>query len=205
MLGKVSGSGNSHRIAVYFDKHNPEAEAEVLITITKKSGKKTDYTLIIQRTEKPVTPTPTETFGAWTTVSQATVFAPKIQKRTGSRGTVQTRTVGSKLTPTIKLNVKSIKLKVKQSASAVTVTLKSGKKATISVTVQKTTVKTEKITGLKFKRKVYKSKLHQYQQENNRSKERQLLCILLYTERTLQKSKSNSQIKRFPLKHFHFL
>ena len=260
LLGKVSGSGNSHRIAVYFDKDNPEAEAEVLITITKKSGKKTDYTLIIQRTEKPVTPTPTvtpkpvaptptatpkpvaptptvtpkpatptpmvtpgpttpvptvtpkpteapkptatptptETFGAWTTVSQATVFAPKIQKRTGSRGTVQTRTVGSKLTPTIKLNVKSIKLKVKQSTSAVTVTglargdsikswtsgnkkiasvtkkgtikgskagktkitvtLKSGKKATISVTVQKTTVKTEKITGLKSKVTLKKGK-----------------------------------------------
>ena len=146
VFGKVTGSGAAQRIALYFDKTTPEAEAEVKLTLTTKSGKTSAYTVIVQRTETPVTPTPpeitptpeiptptptpvpvtpTETpevFGPWTTVSAATVFAPETQKRTSNKGTIQTRTVGSKLTPTIEVNAKSIKLKVKQSTSKIKVT-----------------------------------------------------------------------------------
>lgn len=142
VLGKVTGSGAAHRIAMYFDKTNPEAEAEVKVTVTTKSGKTTDYTIVVQRTDTPSptptvtpvpatptpvppTPTPTEVpevFGPWTTVSGATVFAPETQKRTSNKGKTETRTVGSKLTPTIKVTASSIKLKVKQSTTKVKVT-----------------------------------------------------------------------------------
>lgn len=160
--------------------------------MTAKAGSKTEYFLTIQRKEKVSTPTPTEVpevFGPWQTVSTATVFAPEMQKRTSNKGRQETRTVGSKLTPTIKLNATSIKLKVKQSTTKVqvsglaagdrvqswttsnkkvatvasggkitakkvgkakiTVILTSGKKAVVNVTVQKTAVKTTKISGLK--------------------------------------------------------
>lgn len=224
VLGKVTGSGSSQRIAMYFDKNTPEAEAEVTLTVTTKTGKKTDYTVIVQRTETPVTPTPEpvtptpvpdpvtptpvsptptpteepEVFGPWTTVSPATVFAPETQQRTSNKGNTETRTVGTKLTPTIKVSATAIKLKVKQSTSKVTVTglasgdsvkswtssnkkiasvtqkgtikglkagkakvtitLASGKKQVISVTVQKTAVKTTKITGVPTKATLAKGK-----------------------------------------------
>ena len=48
VLGKVTGSGAAHRIAMYFDKTNSEAEAEVKVTVTTKSGKTTDYTIVVQ-------------------------------------------------------------------------------------------------------------------------------------------------------------
>ena len=60
VLGKVTGSGAAHRIAMYFDKTNPDAEAEVKVTVTTKSGKTTDYTIVVQRTDTP-SPTPTVT------------------------------------------------------------------------------------------------------------------------------------------------
>ena len=62
-----------------------------------------------------------EKFGAWKTVSKATVFAPEKQQRKGTKGTVQTRTVGRKLTPTIRLNTTNIKLRVKQTTALVKV------------------------------------------------------------------------------------
>ena len=211
VLGKVTGSGTAHRIAVYFDPNTPTADTKVKITVTAKSGKKSEYTLVIQRTDTPSptptvtpvppTPTPTqipEVFGPWKTVSAATVFAPEKQQRTSNKGRTETRTVGSKLTPTIKVNAKTVKLKVKQSTSKlkvtglakgdsikswtssnkkvvsvskkgtikglkagkakVTITLASNKKQTITVIVQKTAVKTEKITGLKFKVTLKKGK-----------------------------------------------
>lgn len=218
VLGKVTGSGAAHRIAMYFDKTNPEAEAEVKVTVTTKSGKTTDYTIVVQRTDTPSptptvtpvpatptpvppTPTPTEVpevFGPWTTVSGATVFAPETQKRTSNKGRTETRTVGSKLTPTIKVNATSIKLKVKQSTTKVkvsglangdsvkswttsnkkivtvtskgtikglkagkakvTITLASGKKQVVNVTVQKKAVKTTKIIGIASKATLKKGK-----------------------------------------------
>ncbi len=128
----------------------------------------------------------------WKTVSKATVFQPEKQEGTCSVcGEKTTRTVGNKLTATIKLNAKSIKLQKKQTTkkikvtmangdsvkswkssnkkivtvnkngvikagkktgkAKITVTLASGKKATLKVKVQKAKVTTTKITGLKSK------------------------------------------------------
>ena len=196
--GKVTGSGLAVRLNAWFNSDASVEEAQVKIVVTAKTGKKTEYTLTIQRKETISTPTPTATpkptpvpekFGAWKTVSKATVFAPEKQQRKGTKGTVQTRTVGRKLTPTIRLNTTNIKLRVKQTTALVkvsglargdsirswtssnrniatvdsrgritgkragrtriTVTLRSGKKAYINVTVQKSIVRTEKITGLR--------------------------------------------------------
>ena len=185
-------SGNATRFNVYWEDNVDEAQ--VKITVTAKAGSKTEYLLTIQRKEKVSTPTPTptevpEVFGPWQTISTATVFAPEQQRRTSNKGRQETRTVGSKLTPTIKLNARSIRLKKKQSTTKVqvsglaagdrvqswttsnkkvatvasggkitakkvgkakiTVILTSGKKAVVNVTVQKTAVKTTKISGLK--------------------------------------------------------
>ena len=128
----------------------------------------------------------------WKTVSKATVFQPEKQEGTCSVcGEKSTRAVGNKLTATIKLNAKSIKLQKKQTTkkikvtmangdyvkswkssnkkivtvnkngvikagkktgkAKITVTLASGKKATLKVKVQKAKVTTTKITGLKSK------------------------------------------------------
>ena len=183
-------SGNATRFNVYWE--DGVDEAQVKFVVTAKAGSKTEYLLTIQRKVKTPTPTPTEipeVFGPWQTVSTATVFAPEQQRRTSNKGRQETRTVGSSLTPTIKLNATSIKLKVKQSTTKVQVsgleagdrvqswttsnkkvatvtsrgkitakktgkariiiTLASGKKAVVNVTVQKTAVKTTKISGLK--------------------------------------------------------
>ena len=183
-------SGNATRFNVYWE--DGVDEAQVKFVVTAKAGSKTEYLLTIQRKVKAPTPPPTEipeVFGPWQTVSTATVFAPEQQRRTSNKGRQETRTVGSSLTPTIKLNATSIKLKVKQSTTKVQVsglaagdrvqswttsnkkvatvtsrgkitakktgkariiiTLASGKKAVVNVTVQKTAVKTTKISGLK--------------------------------------------------------
>lgn len=183
-------SGNATRFNVYWE--DGVDEAQVKFVVTAKAGSKTEYLLTIQRKVKAPTPTPTEipeVFGPWQTVSTATVFAPEQQRRTSNKGRQETRTVGSSLTPTIKLNATSIKLKIKQSTTKVQVsglaagdrvqswttsnkkvatvtsrgkitakktgkariiiTLASGKKAVVNVTVQKTAVKTTKISGLK--------------------------------------------------------
>ena len=183
-------SGNATRFNVYWE--DGVDEAQVKFVVTAKAGSKTEYLLTIQRKVKAPTPTPTEipeVFGPWQTVSTATVFAPEQQRRTSNKGRQETRTVGSKLTPTIKLNARSIRLKKKQSTTKVQVsglaagdrvqswttsnkkvatvtsrgkitakktgkariiiTLASGKKAVVNVTVQKTAVKTTKISGLK--------------------------------------------------------
>ena len=128
----------------------------------------------------------------WKTISKATVFAPEKQQGTCFIcGKTTTREVGSKLTATIKLNAKSIKLQKKQTTkkikvtmangdsvkswkssnkkivtvnkngvikagkkngtAKITVTLASGKKATLKVKVQTPKVKTTKIKGLKSK------------------------------------------------------
>lgn len=197
IFGKTTGSGNASRIAIYLDKSPEIQEAKVRITVRTRTGKTGDYILTIQRKEIIVTPTPTpvpdepEVFGTWSTLSPATVFEPEVQQRTGSKGTVQTRTVGEKLSPTGKLNVKHIPLKIRQTTSKVSVSglangdlvktwtssnrkivsvskkgvikglrkgkatvtavLASGKKLSLTVTVQAKTVKTKSITGLKGK------------------------------------------------------
>ena len=197
IFGKTTGSGNASRIAIYLDKSPEIQEAKIRITVRTRTGKTGDYILTIQRKEIIVTPTPTpvpdepEVFGTWSTLSPATVFEPEVQQRTGSKGTVQTRTVGEKLSPTGKLNVKRIPLKIRQTTSKVSVSglangdlvktwtssnrkivsvskkgvikglrkgkatvtavLASGKKLSLTVTVQAKTVKTKSITGLKGK------------------------------------------------------
>lgn len=129
-------------------------------------------------------------FGAWTVKRKATVFAPRTEQQTcATCGKTKTRTVGKKLTPTIKLSVKSLTLKVGQSSTAlkvtglaagdsvaackssnpkivtvkpggkitamkktgkavITITLASGLKKTVSVTVKKAAVATKKISGV---------------------------------------------------------
>ena len=94
------------------------------ITVTAAGSGKTDYLLTIQRKENVPTPTPTEVpevFGPWKTISAATVFSPAVQMRTSNKGRKEKRTVGKKLTPTIKVTATRIKLKVKQSTSKIKV------------------------------------------------------------------------------------
>ncbi len=128
-------------------------------------------------------------YESWKTTEEATVFSAEIQTRTCSIcGATETQTSGSKLTPTIKTNASSIKLKKGQfttkltvsglangdsvkswkssntkivtvtskgkitgkkvGSATVTITLASGKTKKIKVTVQKTAVKTTKISGM---------------------------------------------------------
>ncbi|MCC8106710.1 MAG: Ig-like domain-containing protein [Clostridiales bacterium] len=129
----------------------------------------------------------THTYGEWSTTKEATVLAEGTMTRTCSVcGTKETKAI-AKLTPTITVNATSIKLKKKQSTTAlkvsglaagdsvvswkssntkivtvsskgkitaknkagtayITITLKSGKTQKIKVTVQKSAVKTTKIT-----------------------------------------------------------
>lgn len=53
-------------------------------------------------------------YGAWYTVSAATVFAAEVQERVCACGEKETRTVGTALEKTIKVNMTTIPLKVKQ-------------------------------------------------------------------------------------------
>ncbi len=97
-------------------------------------------------------------YSKWKTVSEATVFAKKVQERTCSCGETQTREVGSVLTPTIKLNATSIKMQVKQSTTKFKVTnlangdsVKSYKSSnTKIVTVSKTGKLTAKKKGTAY-------------------------------------------------------
>lgn len=63
------------------------------------------------------------TYGAWITTQSATVFNPEQQKRTcGKCGKEEYRTNGNNLTPTIRTNAASLKLKKKQSTSKFKIT-----------------------------------------------------------------------------------
>ena len=156
----------------------------------KEAGEKV-YTCTVCGYEKTeVLPKTNDHKYTWKVVSKATVFAPEKQQGTCSVcGAVVNRDNGKKLTATIKLNAKSIKLQKKQKTNKIkvtmangdsvrswkssnkkivtvnnkgvikagkktgtakiTVTLKSGKKATLKVKVQTSKVKTTKISGLK--------------------------------------------------------
>ena len=73
----------------------------------------------------PVTPpeTHTHTWGEWTTVSAATVFAPEQRQHTcGTCGVTETQAVGAALTPTMTVPANSLKMKVKQSTKKFVVT-----------------------------------------------------------------------------------
>lgn len=103
-------NGNVKKVPIYWDKD--ASEAKVKITVTSSGGGKTEYYLTIIRKE---------VFGSWKTISKATIFSPEKQRRTSNLGNTEERTVGKKLTPTIKLSASSIKLQVKQSTSKVKV------------------------------------------------------------------------------------
>lgn len=136
-------------------------------------------------TKTEVLPKTGHSFGAWSTTTEPTALEEGVQTRTCKVcKTAETKNI-NKLKATIKLNVKSITLKVKQSTTAIevttakgdgvkswkssntkvasvtskgkitgkkagtakiTVTLKSGVKATINVKVQKNAVVTSKLT-----------------------------------------------------------
>lgn len=145
------------------------------------------------------------TWSAYKTVSAATVFAAETQQRTCSVcGAADTRTVGTKLTPTMTLTANSLKMKTKQSTTqfkvtgmaagdslvsvtssntkvvkaskvkaagtfklkaqnktgkaTLTIKLASGLTKTVKVTVQSSTVKTTKISGLSKKLTIKKGK-----------------------------------------------
>ena len=118
----VVANGKTKRVNVYWE--TDASEAQVKITVTAAGSGKTDYLLTIQRKENVPTPTPTEVpevFGPWKTISAATVFSPAVQMRTSNKGRKEKRTVGKKLTPTIKVTATRIKLKVKQSTSKIKV------------------------------------------------------------------------------------
>lgn len=160
----------------------------------KTEGEKSHHcTVCRNRTDITVVPVLEHSWSSWETTSEATVFAAQTQQRTcGTCDISENRTVGQKLQATIKLNVKKILLKKKQSTSLVTVsglangdsvvawkssntkivkvnssgkitaqkktgkaditiTLASGLTKKIPVTVQKSAVKTTKITGLSSK------------------------------------------------------
>lgn len=63
---------------------------------------------------EPEPPKHEHSFSAWKTISAATVFEAEKQERVCACGEKETRTVGTALTPTIKVNMTSIPLKVKQ-------------------------------------------------------------------------------------------
>lgn len=76
--------------------------------------------VLVRQTEVPATG---HRFGRWITTAKATVFASAKQTRTCSGcGKKEIRNYGSKLKPTVKVNVSSIPLKVKQSTSKIKVT-----------------------------------------------------------------------------------
>lgn len=62
-------------------------------------------------------------FSAWETTTEATVFSAAVQTRTCSEcGKKETRTTGSKLAPTIKVNATKLPLKIKQKTKVLKVT-----------------------------------------------------------------------------------
>lgn len=73
----------------------------------------------------PVTPPEahTHTWGEWTTVSVATVFAPEQRQHTcGTCGVTETQAVGAALTPTMTVPANSLKMRVKQKTKKFVVT-----------------------------------------------------------------------------------
>ncbi len=138
--------------------------------------------------------------GNWTITSKATVFKSAVQTRIcHSCGKKETRSYGKKLTPTGKVNARTVVLKIRQSTTKlkvtglaygdsikswrssntrivkvnskgkitamkkpgkakITITLASGKKLSVNVKVQKTTVRTSRIGGLKSKVTLSKGK-----------------------------------------------
>lgn len=74
-------------------------------------------------TSTPVSKPEIHVWSDWKTVQEADVFSPELQERSCTNcGEKEQRTVGSKLSPTLKLNAASVRLKVKQATSGLKVT-----------------------------------------------------------------------------------
>lgn len=80
-----------------------------------------DIVEVTGTTEEPVEEH-VHSFGEWRTVSEATVFTAEKQERVCACGEKETRTVGSPLKATIKVNMSTIPLKVKQTTTKFKVT-----------------------------------------------------------------------------------
>ncbi|MDY3248999.1 MAG: Ig-like domain-containing protein, partial [Candidatus Choladocola sp.] len=110
---------------------------------------------ICGKSEEKAVPSTGHKWGNWSVKAKATVFASEQQERIcSSCGEKETRTDGKKLVPTIKLNVSSIPLKVKQSTNKVIVSglangdsIKSWSSSNTSIV--KVNKKTGKITAQK--------------------------------------------------------
>ena len=74
-------------------------------------------------TSTPVPKPEIHVWSDWKTVQEADVFSSELQERSCTNcGEKEQRTVGSKLSPTLKLNAASVRLKVKQATSGLKVT-----------------------------------------------------------------------------------
>ena len=118
---KVSGLAKGDSVASYktsnkkiftVDKNGRltagTTEGSATLTITLKSGLKKNIAVKVKHTHS---------FSKWRTVSAATVFSAAKQERTCKCGKKETRTVGKALKPTIKVNMTTVPLKVKQTTT----------------------------------------------------------------------------------------
>ncbi len=106
-------------------------ESETLPTETTPTEAQSETTKQTERTEQSETTKQSETvkqsetqpaqhvhsWRKWTTTAAATVAHAEQQQRVCTAGHIETRSVGSKLTPTIQVNASRITLKTKQSTS----------------------------------------------------------------------------------------
>ena len=193
VMGRQVATGVTDENGAVTLQINTVGTYQITVVDTPKDSKETAYIF----PQEPIVVTGTSdtpaahvhSFGEWRTVSAATVFAAEQQERICACGEKETRTVGTPLKATIKVNMSTVPLKVKQAttklkvsglangdavvsytssnkkvftvdkngkikagkkkgSAKLTITLKSGLKKTITVKVQKTTVKTKKIQGL---------------------------------------------------------
>ena len=90
-------------------------------TCTRK-GIRTYTCTVCKATKKESIAAKGHKWSAWKTTAEATVFAPEKQQRSCTICKVkQSRNVGKKLTPTMKLNASSLQMKVKQTTTALAV------------------------------------------------------------------------------------
>lgn len=101
-----------------------------------------------KETKTEVIPAMGHSFGAWTTSSPATVFAPEQQERSCAVcGTKETRTGEGLLTPTIQVNAQKLLLKVKQKTTAFKVSGLAAGDSVVSYTSSNTKVFTVSKNG----------------------------------------------------------
>ena len=174
--------------------HTWEVEKVIKEATCIQKGEITYICSACGKTKTEKIPAKAHTFAVWKATTAATALAPAKQTRRCRKcGKTETRNYGSKLKPSIKVNMSSILLKTRQKTTLlkvsglakgdyivswksgntgiarvygrsngtctikagnrsgkvrITIALRSGLKKNITVTVQKTTVKTTRITGI---------------------------------------------------------